>query len=156
MNYLLDTNILVIYGRNTEIANKIEAEHNLFKKDNNLAISVVTLGELDALAKRFNYGQRRRERLNRLVEGMFKIDINITEIIKRYGDIDAFSQGKLKGNPLNMSSRNMGKNDLWIAATASTFDMTLVTTDKDFRHLDSTYLQFKYIDIEKYNKTKNK
>jgi len=51
-----------------------------------------------------------------------------------------------------MSSRNMGKNDLWIAATASAFDMVLITTDRDFEHLDNTFLKLKYIDINKYLK----
>ena len=35
----------------------------------------------------------------------------------------------------------MGKNDLWIAATVSVTNATLVTTDKDFNHLDKTYLK---------------
>jgi predicted nucleic acid-binding protein len=29
----------------------------------------------------------------------------------------------------------MGKNDLWIAALARTYDMTILTTDTDFDHL---------------------
>ena len=48
----------------------------------------------------------------------------------------------------------MGKNDLWIAATASAFDMVLVTTDQDFDHLDGEFIKLKYIDIEKYRKGK--
>ncbi|MDB5243595.1 MAG: hypothetical protein JWP57_4220 [Spirosoma sp.] len=42
-----------------------------------------------------------------------------------YAQIDANSQGKLKLQSLQpgMSARNMGKNDLWIAATALYFDM---------------------------------
>ena len=42
----------------------------------------------------------------------------------------------------------MGKNDLWIAATSSIYDLILLTTDKDFNHLDSEYLNLEYIDIE--------
>jgi tRNA(fMet)-specific endonuclease VapC len=34
----------------------------------------------------------------------------------------------------------MGKNDLWIAATASLLNLKLVTTDGDFDHLDSSFL----------------
>lgn len=30
----------------------------------------------------------------------------------------------------------MGKNDLWIAATAITYNIPLITTDADFDHLD--------------------
>jgi predicted nucleic acid-binding protein len=34
----------------------------------------------------------------------------------------------------------MGKNDIWIAATASIVDAKLVTTDKDFNHLQNNFL----------------
>ncbi len=46
-----------------------------------------------------------------------------------------------------MSARNMGKNDIWIAATASVLDATLLTTDKDFNHLDGEFFQVGKIDI---------
>jgi predicted nucleic acid-binding protein len=45
-----------------------------------------------------------------------------------------------------MSSRNMGKNDIWIAATASVLNATLVTTDADFDHLNGVFLTVAYID----------
>jgi len=35
----------------------------------------------------------------------------------------------------------MGKNDRWIAATASVPDMDLLTSDKDFEHLDGAYIR---------------
>lgn len=44
MNYLLDTNIIIIYGRDSEISKRIEDEYNLFDPQNSLAVSVVTLG----------------------------------------------------------------------------------------------------------------
>jgi tRNA(fMet)-specific endonuclease VapC len=43
----------------------------------------------------------------------------------------------------------MGKNDLWIAATASVFNLTLLTSDQDFSHLDKTYLDVEIVDIQK-------
>ena len=67
-------------------------------------------------------------------------DINSQDLIERYAEIDAFSQGKLLDRPLNMTSRNMGKNDLWVAATASVLDATLLTTDLDFNHLHNEFL----------------
>ena len=39
--------------------------------------------------------------------------------------------------PQGLSSRNMGKNDLWIAVIALYFDQELHTTDNDFDHLPS-------------------
>lgn len=40
----------------------------------------------------------------------------------------------------------MGKNDLWIAATASVTGATLLTTDGDFDHLESAFLTRVWID----------
>jgi len=39
-----------------------------------------------------------------------------------------------------MSARNMGKNDLWIAATAFISKSTLLTADKDFLHLQGSFI----------------
>jgi predicted nucleic acid-binding protein len=41
----------------------------------------------------------------------------------------------------------MGKNDLWIAATASVLDATLLTTDNDFDHLQNEFLQVAKVDL---------
>lgn len=67
---------------------------------------------------------------------------------RSFSEIDAFSQGKhgVKKLPNGMSSRNMGKNDLWIAASASVLNAVLLTTDKDFDHLDEEFLEVIYID----------
>lgn len=62
---------------------------------------------------------------------------------ERYAEIDTFSQGKLPNKRLGMTARNMGKNDLWIASTASLLNATLLTTDADFDHLDGAYLALK-------------
>jgi predicted nucleic acid-binding protein len=40
----------------------------------------------------------------------------------------------------------MGKNDLWIAATASLIGATLLTADKDFSHLQGVFLDVEVID----------
>ncbi|MGB1243372.1 MAG: PIN domain-containing protein [Chitinophagales bacterium] len=66
-----------------------------------------------------------------------------------YGEIDVYSQGKLKARrlPRGLSARNMGKNDLWISSTASVTGATLLTTDKDFQHLDGIYLTLELLNI---------
>ena len=43
----------------------------------------------------------------------------------------------------------MGKEDLWIAATASVLNAILITTDKDFQHLDNEFIKLEYIYINK-------
>lgn len=151
MDYLLDTNIIIIYSRDSDIAERIEATYKLFDAKNSLAVSIVTLGELDALIKKNGIGDRRKEKINRIVARLAKVGLNTKEVIDRYGDIDAYSQGKLN-NESKFSARNMGKNDIWIAATASVYDLTLLTTDKDFDHLKGEYLNLEFIDIEEYRK----
>jgi predicted nucleic acid-binding protein len=44
---------------------------------------------------------------------------------------------------LGNSSRNMGKNDLWIAATAYALNAVLLTTDADFDHLHQIFFEVK-------------
>lgn len=153
MDYLLDTNIIIIYGRDSELSRRIEEKYNLFDSNNSLAISVVTLGEIDAFIKKIGIGEKRQKRIEKIISRLAKVRVNSKEIISRYGDIDAYSQGKLK-NKGNFSARNMGKNDIWIAATASVYDLTLLTTDKDFDHLKGEYIKLEYIDVEKYKSKK--
>jgi len=117
MNYFLDTNILLIYLRDNERSRQVESELNLLSKENNL------------------------------IQDFLIADINTEDIIERYAEIDAFSQGKLKDKPIKFSSRNMGKNDLWIAATSSVYQVDLITTDNDFDHLNDVYLNL--IKVEK-------
>ena len=75
------------------------------------------------------------------------VNINTEAIINCYAEIDAFSQGRLDGRKSNFTARNMGKNDLWIAATASVLDATLLTTDNDFEHLRDEFLTVGKIDL---------
>jgi len=148
MNYLLDTNIVLIYTRNSDITDSIEEEYNLFSSDNELYVSVVTVAELKSIILQKNYGEKKIKTLERLLSKFSIIDINIIEIIDKYAVIDAYSQGKLKGKLSNFSARNMGKNDIFIAATASVYELTLITTDNDFNHLSPDYLKLEKIDIE--------
>lgn len=152
MDYLLDTNVLIIYSRSADIAKRIERDHQLFDESNNLAISVVTIGEINSLIAQYDYGERRRESIQNMLDKVLEIDINIRKILDLYGQIDAYSQGNRKDKKGAFTARNMGKNDLWIAATASAFDMVLVTTDKDFGHLEGEFIKLKYIDLKKYKK----
>ena len=43
---------------------------------------------------------------------------------------------------------SLGKNDLWIAAVASFKNLTLMTADRGFEHLDGVFLDLEYIDVE--------
>lgn len=150
MEYLLDTNILLIYARGNTLTTKIEEELQLLTGDNQLIISVVSVGEIKALALKNNWGERRIEQLNRLLSSFLVADIHVKSITDRYAEIDAYSQGKHPDKKGNFSARNMGKNDLWIAATGSVLQVVLITTDSDFDHLEGPYIKLKKIDLGKY------
>lgn len=147
MNYLLDTNIIVTYVRDTEVTRRLEDQLNLLTGDHNLIVSVVSIGEIRSIAKQSNWGDKKITKLENIVSDFLITDINVETIIERYAEIDAYSQGKLKGEKVGFSSRKMGKNDLWIAATASIFDLELITTDRDFEHLNPRFLKLTRIDL---------
>jgi predicted nucleic acid-binding protein len=54
MDYLLDTNIVLVYARNNDLTQRIERKLNLLNDKNNLIVSVVTIGEVKAFAKKIN------------------------------------------------------------------------------------------------------
>jgi tRNA(fMet)-specific endonuclease VapC len=141
MNYLLDTNIVLIYLRDEHTRGIIERDYDPFSPTNNPVISVVTVGEIKSIALRNQWGKRKKELLDDILHDLIIADIRSEDVIDMYAEIDAFSQGKIPGKPLNMTARNMGKNDLWIAATACVTQSRLLTTDKDFDHLADTYIE---------------
>jgi predicted nucleic acid-binding protein len=99
-------------------------------------ISVVVAGELEAFAMKATWGYQKLSVMRAIFERFGVIEVN-ADLIPIYAQSDAYSQGKLSIKPLppGISARNMGKNDLWIAATALYFGVELHTTDKDFDHL---------------------
>jgi tRNA(fMet)-specific endonuclease VapC len=149
MNYVLDTNILLVYLREAKTKAFIEDKYNPLGSGNNPIISVVTIGEIRSIAKMNYWGSRRLEVVEKMMKKLIITDINYEDLIEKYAEIDAFSQGRIKEKPLGLSARNMGKNDLWIAATAAITGSVLLTTDADFDHLQGTYLDLIKIEIKK-------
>ncbi|MCX8491259.1 MAG: PIN domain-containing protein [Cyclobacteriaceae bacterium] len=122
---LLNTNVI--------LQNQIRKNINVLPDS---FISIISVGELESLALQLNWGYQKQTALNSFLSSVPLIDIDST-IAKLYGFADAYSQGKLLTKPLpsKMTARNMGKNDIWIAATALYYDIELHITDHDFDHL---------------------
>ena len=154
MDYILDTNIVLIYTRESPLTKIIENKYNLFNSKNKLYLSVVTIAELKSLILQRNYGEKKLRILEDMLNNFSIIDINIDEILDRYAKIDAYSQGKLKNKKGDFTARNMGENDLFIAATSSVYDLVLITTDKDFNHLSPEFLKLELVDLEKLKENK--
>lgn len=146
--YLLDTGILLGYIRGAGYAEYAERKYALSQPPNVPLISVVSKGEIYSLAIQFAWGAQKRQALDDLLRGIPAVDINTDRIIHRYAEIDAYSQGKDRATPLptGMSAWNMGKNDIWIAATSSVLNATLLTTDTNFDHLNGVFFTVVYVD----------
>jgi len=146
MNYVLDTNILLYYLRDSKTKEYIERLYDPLSSANNPIISIVTVGEIRSIAKRNHWGGKRLQAVESLMRKLIVTDIKYEAILDSYAEIDAFSQGRISENPLGMTSRNMGKNDLWIAATVVVTKSVLITSDSDFKHLHGKF--FEVIQIE--------
>ena len=141
MNYVFDTSIILNYLKGTKVKQEIDDVYKPFEDGNNPIISIVTLAEIRSLALQNNWGTRRIKLVEEFLQEFIVIDVRYNDLIEAYAEIDAFSQNKLKDKPLGLTSRNMGKNDLWIAATASITKSKLLTADNDFKHLNKEYLE---------------
>lgn len=99
-------------------------------------LSSIVVGELEAFALKADWGAQKLAFLQRIFERCPLISVG-PELTGLYARLDAYSQGCLRGQalPPGLSARNMGKNDLWIAATALYLDLPLHTADHDFDHL---------------------
>jgi len=147
MDYLLDTNIILNYIRKDSYSSQIDEKYSPLSIENSPIISVVTRGEILSIAFQNSWGNQKINFLKVLLDKFIIADINVDSIVDRYAEIDAFSQGKLPNKKLKVSARNMGKNDIWIAATASVLEIKLLTTDKDFSHLKDEFLDLELIKL---------
>lgn len=147
MNFVLDTNILVHFVRSDVHVAQLEQSFSLFATENNTLISIVTVGEIRSLAFQFGWGLEKMNRMNQLLHALNPYPVDNEEIAAAYADLDAFSQCAHPTYPVKagMTARNMGKNDLWIAATTMLFNATLLTTDTDFLHLAPTFFKVEIV-----------
>lgn len=129
--YLLDTNILVHLIRDDTTGQHIRTVYNPLMVEPCPLISVVTTGELRSLIYQFHWGRNKADQALFLLNYFKEVPIHDRDIIEAYATMDAYSEA---------FGRSMGKNDLWIAATAKVTGATILTTDKDFDHLSPQFL----------------
>lgn len=137
---LLDTNILVYLVKNKNVTLVKKLYEIISKNQDEVYISIVSVAEIKAFAYRNSWGKKRELILNEILENSNVLDVN-DSLVSQYIEIDTFSQGKHKTIPSSFSAKNMGKNDLWIAATAKHYNLTLITTDNDFNHLAPYFIK---------------
>ena len=141
MTYLFDTNIILHFVRDSQEYERWNQIYQFFDTNNVVLTSLISVGEMESLAHQLNWGAAKRQKLADILSQTEIVDLN-NQIALTYARIDAYSQNKLKNNPLptGLTARNMGKNDIWLAATAHLVGFKFVTTDHDFDHLQGVYI----------------
>lgn len=142
-NFLLDTGILLHYARASQLGHSIEQRYGFTKSNFKPLVCVVTIGEIQAIANRCQWGKQKLDTLQRIINNLVRIDISHEEVINAFAKIRSFAVG---------SGFSIGDNDQWIAATSQVINATLLTTDKDFDPLhDSNFINRIYIDQSNFN-----
>jgi len=136
-SYLLDTNILVHFVRGSKLWAQIRESHNLLMVSPTPVISVVSIGEIRSLALQWTWGDRKLEQLEFCLNYFQSQTIDNPTLLRAYATIDAYLEEI--GQPL-------GKNDVWIAATAAVTGARLLTTDRDFDRLHPRFITREWID----------
>lgn len=139
---LLDTNVLVQLIRGNDIGQRIDEAFSLRDRTERPLISVVTVGEMLSLCHKLKWGKAKEQRLMGLVRNLVVVQLNQGSVLEKYAAIEFFSE------KTHTPARRMGKNDVWIAATAAATGSVLLTTDRDFDHLANTHVELVRWDVE--------
>ena len=132
MKYLIDTDI-IIYS----IKGNATVQDNIARnKKSALSISVITFGELLFGARKSSFAAKNLATMYRIREIFPVLPID-NPVIETFGEIKAASQ---------KSGKIVADLDLLIAATALTFNMTLVTNN--IKHFD----KIKGLNLENWSK----
>jgi len=119
--YLLDTNIIIAL-----FADEAIIKNNLAQADE-VFIPSIAIGELYYGARKSGRLQQNLERIDELVANSTVLGCD-AETARRYGEIK---------NKLRLRGRPLPENDIWIAALALQYELTLVTRDAHFQEIEN-------------------
>ncbi|MGL5927163.1 type II toxin-antitoxin system VapC family toxin [Chroococcidiopsis sp.] len=119
--YLLDTNIIIAL-----FADEVAVKSNLAQADE-VFISSIAIGELCYGARKSRRSKENLERIDELVATTAVLGCNI-QTARYYGEVK---------NKLRLKGRPLPENDIWIAALALQYNLTLVTRDAHFQEVEN-------------------
>ena len=118
--FLLDTNIVIaIFANDASVKDSLEKAEEVF-------VPIIVLGELYYGAQKSSRTKTNIARINEFAQTNSVLTCN-TETSRQYGEIK--NSLRLKGQPIP-------ENDIWIAAIAKQYGMTLVSRDEHFKEID--------------------
>ena len=148
-SYVLDTNVLLALIRGKSLGLSIDRAFGLRANLQRHVVSVVSQAELWVLADTNSWSEAKRNAVQVMFDNLVVLPVDGQALIDAYVEISRADANWPEG------ARNMGKNDIWIAATALHTGLPLLTTDKDFRFLDGGLLQVFWIDPAQTSQTVN-
>jgi tRNA(fMet)-specific endonuclease VapC len=126
--------------RGKALGSQIDTAYGLRGSLQRHVVSIASQAEISVLADRNGWGEGKREALRLMFEQLVVVAIDGQAILDAYVRIAAAD------NQWRQGPRNLGKNDIWIAATALHTGLPLLTTDKDFLFLDKNPLNVLWVD----------
>ncbi|MGR3303714.1 MAG: type II toxin-antitoxin system VapC family toxin [Candidatus Scalindua sp.] len=122
---LLDTNVIVaLFARDQKI-------HELLANADEVFVPSIAIGELYYGAYKSSRVKENIDRINEFSISNTVLACNI-ETAQRYGKIK---------NSLREKGQPIPENDIWIAATAQQYDLTLVTNDTHFNVVENLKIE---------------
>ncbi len=115
------------------VADQVEADYGVQSSRFRPMICTVTLGEIRAFSR--EWPAARMKVLNEILAELYVIDISRDDVIDEYSNLHKYSQGASELAEKGAKGKNIGHNDLWIAAAANAVDAVVLTTDRDFLRL---------------------
>lgn len=138
--YVLDTGVLLNLLRGGELGRQIDHAFGLQAAMYRHTVSIVTHAELKVLALRNEWGEKKVAALKRALDEVVTVNVDSQELVDAYVQVESASSNVPNG------VKNLGKNDIWIAATALVSGLPLITTDKDFDHLNGPVITVHWVD----------
>jgi tRNA(fMet)-specific endonuclease VapC len=145
-SFILDTGVLLGYVRGAPFAAYVDKKYAPSATPNVATMSVVSSAELRSMALRREWGADKQAAVATLLRSVPMTPIRQPSLIQKFAEIDAYNHRQHPTLPPPFSGYSMGDNDIWIAATASVLNATLLTTDHDFDHLNGVFLTVVFID----------
>lgn len=123
--YLLDTNIVIaLFGKDATVLQKLAEAQEVF-------LCSIVLGEL-------HYGARNSVRIN---ENLARIEtLRSANTVLACDSLTADYYGQIKAS-LRLAGTPIPENDIWIAAIARQYALTIVSRDKHFANVDTVALE---------------
>jgi tRNA(fMet)-specific endonuclease VapC len=127
--------VLLSLVRGKDLGEQIDRSFGLRAALYRHLVSIVTHGEIKALAERNSWNEEKRSILTAALNNLITLNIDNESLVDAYVKVADACRNNAG------SERTMGQNDMWIAATALVAGLRLITTDKDFDHLNGRLLR---------------